>query len=108
MMTAGLSCNENRHPQKVMKELGITYQISVPQSISDSWEFWNCQNVPDELPKYIEEKHWNPLERIGWGLSQEMAESIIKHQQAVNSLDERNKAWEEENRGNIVGKKKQP
>jgi len=64
------------HPQKVMKELGITYQHAVPQSISDTWEFWNCENVPDDLPAFLEVKDWNPMDRIGWGLSQEKAEEI--------------------------------
>ena len=75
-MTAGIDCNENRHAQTVMKELGITYQHAVPQSISDSWEFWNCENVPNELPPYLKQMDWNPMDRIGWGLSQEVAEKI--------------------------------
>ena len=76
LMTAGIDCNENRHAQTVMKELGITYQHAVPQSISDSWEFWNCENVPNELPPYLKQMDWNPMDRIGWGLSQEVAEKI--------------------------------
>ena len=64
------------HPQKRMKALGITYQHCVPQSISDSWEFWNCENMPENLPPGIEIKDWDPMGRIGWGLSQEMAEEI--------------------------------
>lgn len=76
MMTAGIDCKENRHPKQVMRELGITYQHAIPQSISDSWEFWNCNNVPNELPPYLEKMDWDPMERIGWGLSQEDAEKI--------------------------------
>lgn len=64
------------HPQRVMKELGITYLHSVTQSISDTWEFWCCENVPENLPSGIEVKDWNPMDRIGWGLGQEMAEKI--------------------------------
>lgn len=64
------------HPQSVMKKLGISYQHSVPQSMTDTWEFWNCENVPDNLPPGLEKKDWNPMDRIGWGLSQEMAENI--------------------------------
>ena len=79
MMTAGIDCNENRHPQAVMKELGITYQHSVPQSISDSWEFWNCENVPSELPKYLRVADWNPMNRIGWGLSEADAKKISEY-----------------------------
>jgi len=76
MMEAGIGCNENRHPQLVMKSLGITYQHATPQSISDSWWFWNCENIPDELPKYLTVRDWNPMEMIGWGLSEEDAISI--------------------------------
>lgn len=64
------------HPQQIMKALGITYQHAVPQSITDSWEFWNCKNIPDILPSAIEIKDWNPMDRIGWGLSEEIAKKI--------------------------------
>lgn len=64
------------HPQKIMKDLGITYQHAVPQSMSDSWEFWNCENSPDELPRGLTLKDWNPMDRIGCGLSKEAAEKI--------------------------------
>ena len=76
LMTAGINCKENRHAQAVMKDLDITYQHSVPQSISDNWEFWNCENVPEELPEFLKVVDWDPMERIGWGLSQERAEAI--------------------------------
>lgn len=69
------------HPQKVMRDLGITYQYSVSQSISDSWEFWNCENIPEEMPEALRVANWNPMERIGWGLSQEMAEKIRDYKQ---------------------------
>lgn len=45
--------NELRHPQAVMKELGIKYESSTPQSIADCWIFENCTNIPKELPKYL-------------------------------------------------------
>ena len=44
-----------KHPQQVMKDLGITYKHSTPQSMADQWQFWNCGNIPDELPEFIEE-----------------------------------------------------
>lgn len=75
LMTAMME-GEDRHAQKVMKALGITYQHSVPQSISDSWEFWNCENVPDELPKQLKLMTHDPMKRVGWGLSQKTAEEI--------------------------------
>ena len=64
------------HPQKVMKELGITYQHATPQSIADQWWFWNCENVPEQLPPYLKVMDLNPMEQIGWGLSKEDAEKI--------------------------------
>jgi hypothetical protein len=64
------------HPQAVMKRLGITYQHATPQSMGDQWWFWNCENVPDPLPEYLGVLDLNPMEQIGWGLSQEDAEHI--------------------------------
>lgn len=78
MMTAGIDCNEDRHPQLVMRELGITYQHATPQSMGDQWWFWNCQNVPSELPKYLTELRLDPLKQVGNGLSQDDAEKIAR------------------------------
>ena len=75
-MTAGYNYNENRHAQVVMKELGIIYQMSTPQSIGDQWWFWNCENLPKKLPKYITILDLDPMNCIGYGLSKEMAEEI--------------------------------
>ncbi len=44
---------EMRHPQEVMMALGIDYAKAVPQSIADQWWFFDCQNVPAELPKFL-------------------------------------------------------
>lgn len=65
-----------KHPQQVMRELGITYQVSTPQSIADQWWFWNCENIPSELPPFLEVMEKDPMDSIGWGLSQDEAESI--------------------------------
>lgn len=75
-MTAGINCGEERHPQIVMKELMITYQHATPQSIGDQWWFWNCENIPDNLPKFITELEIDPMQCIGFGLSKEAAEDI--------------------------------
>jgi len=64
------------HPQKVVKELGITYQHSTPQSMGDCWWFWNCEVTPEPLPPYLSEIKLDPMECIGYGLSQEDAEKI--------------------------------
>lgn len=76
LITAQMDCNEKRHAQEVMGELGITYQHATPQSISDSWWFWNCENVPAVLPPYLTELKAKPHDCIGWGLSKEQADRI--------------------------------
>ena len=52
---ASWQCNENRHACVVMKELGITWKDSVPQSLGDQFWFLDCENVPDVLPEFITE-----------------------------------------------------
>lgn len=69
----------NEHPQATMKRLGITYQHSTPQSMGDQWWFWNCENVPDPLPIHFSILSLDPMELIGWGLSQEDAEKIMDY-----------------------------
>ena len=59
-----------------MKELGITYQHSTPQSMGDQWWFWNCENIPEQLPAFLEVADLKPMECIGYGLSKEEAEKI--------------------------------
>lgn len=76
LQTASQDCGEHGHPKAVMKELGITYQHATPQSMGDQWWFWNCENLPDELPEYISPLGTDPMKCIGWGLDQEIAEKI--------------------------------
>lgn len=71
------------HAQKVMASLGITYQHATPQSILDSWWFWNCENVPDELPPCLKELKVAPHDAIGWGLSKEDADRIAAYRHAA-------------------------
>lgn len=75
-MSAGMKYKENRHAQKVMRELGITYQHATPQSMYDCWQFWNCENVPEELPGFITQFKRDPMTMIGYGLSEESAIAI--------------------------------
>jgi len=70
------------HPQLVIKDLGITYQHATPQSIGDQWWYWNCENIPEELPKYFTVLDLDPMECIGWGLSKELAEMIRDYKEA--------------------------
>lgn len=76
MMGAMINHDESRHPQKVMKELGIDYQHATPQSMGDQWWFWNCENIPDDIPGFITDLNLDPMECIGYGLSKENAEKI--------------------------------
>ena len=40
------------HPQKVMM-LGIDYVKGEPNTLTDSWIFYECSNVPEYLPKFL-------------------------------------------------------
>ena len=73
------------HPLEIMKRLGITYQHATPQSMRDEWWFWNCENMPKELPPYLEVADWNPMKMIGWGLSKEDAEKIRDRSSGLES-----------------------
>lgn len=67
------------HPAQAMEELGIKYTHSTPQTMGDQWWFWNCSNVPDELPLFLSEIDLDPFSLIGKGLSRDQAEDIYKH-----------------------------
>lgn len=67
------------HAEEIMRQLGITYRHATPQSFYDCWWFWNCENVPDKLPAYIEPLKLTPREAIGRGLSYEDAERIASY-----------------------------
>ena len=73
------------HAQEYMKRLGIEYQRATPQSVIDSWWFWNCTNVPSPLPKGLTVLKTSPREAIGLGLSEEMAYAIETASKEKNS-----------------------
>ncbi len=79
-----LHTSEEKHPQLVMRELGISYMYAVPQSLYESWHFWGCVNVPVKLPPNISEIKTNPRRAIGHGLTEKQANSIIKRSKRVN------------------------
>jgi hypothetical protein len=83
-MQTAEECGESRHPQTVMRELGITYEKSTPQSLYDSWWFWNCTGAPDPLPKYLNELGARPHECIGDGLSKEDADRLAPEGQLTD------------------------
>lgn len=68
-----------KHAQQCMSDLGITYQKAVPQSLFDCWWFFNCENIPDSLPDWIENFDVDPMKCIGHGLSEEDAKSIVQN-----------------------------
>jgi hypothetical protein len=70
------------HPENIMLSLGIQYSHSTPQSMGEMWQFWNCKNIPDKLPEYITIADWNPLEWVGYGLSEAKAKEILEVQNA--------------------------
>lgn len=65
------------HAVKLMKRLGITYKLAVPQSLGDQWWFFNCRNVPPELPSCVTTRDFGNLDRlVGYGLSKENVTAI--------------------------------
>jgi hypothetical protein len=59
-----------------MAALGITYQLAVPQSMSDTWWFFNCENVRSSRPSRLRVLDKTAQQCVGWGLSQHMADEI--------------------------------
>lgn len=72
--------NDKTHPVHEMNALGITCLYRVPQSMGDCWEFFCCENIPENLPPYITEfKREDIISSVGFGLSEEMAKNILKY-----------------------------
>lgn len=75
---------EKRHPEEVMKSLGIHYIHSTPQSMGDQWWFWCCDlwarpdSIGDKpLPSFIEPIDLkDAFKYVGWGISKETAQII--------------------------------
>lgn len=73
-----------------MKELGIAYTHSTPQSLGDQFWFWNCSNIPENLPSYITELETkDPMEFVGWGLNEEEAKEIKRIADKRTEYDKR-------------------
>ena len=79
---AAMDAQEHRHPQEVMQALGINAMHATPQSITDAWWFWCCENIPSELPKYLTEMELEPTEAVGHGLTLNMARLLTTFAQA--------------------------
>lgn len=57
----------NKHPQQVMRDLGITYGNAVPQTIGDQWWFIDCNYASEMvLPAYISPMTLSPEEMDRW------------------------------------------
>ena len=67
---------ESIHAQEAMNQLGIKYQHATPQSMGDCFWFWNCLNIPDELPAWIYELEVKAMDYIGCGLNESQAMHI--------------------------------
>ena len=78
-MIDALHLGEKRHAQVFMKDSGITYTHSVPQSMLDCFWFFNCENIPNIIPLFLSELLIDPKSAIGYGLSPCMAEEIISY-----------------------------
>ena len=72
--------SEKRDAKIVMKDLAITYSHDTPQSIGDQYWFWNCENIPSPLPKYLEVLDIDPLDAVGFGLTEKEAKEIKEKQ----------------------------
>lgn len=69
-----------------IRNLGIKYQKSVPQTMADCWEFWNCSGIPEGLPSFVMAYETrDPYKSIGLGLSQQDADEIHAEQLKENS-----------------------
>jgi len=68
----------NEHPQDVMLKMGIAYEHATPQTIGDQWWFWNCTNIPAVLPEFMSYLNIEPMDYIGFGLSEEVARKLTK------------------------------
>ena len=71
---------DNRHAQHIMSDLGITYQKSTPQSINDTFWFWNCHNIPKSMPNYVKKLNVKAMDCIGYGLDEATAIAITENE----------------------------
>ena len=72
------------HPEKVMRQIGVDYTHSTPQTIYDKWIFWNCRALPriqpEPLPAFlIPLTNKDPFYWVGFGLSLKDAEDISRY-----------------------------
>ena len=70
----------NSKPIQKMTELGITWEKHFVSTISDCVFFFNCKNIPEAIPQYIQvQENRSPLEFVGCGLSENEANQLIEN-----------------------------
>ena len=72
------------HPEKVMRQIGVDYTHSTPQTAHDKWIFWNCRVLPrilhEPLPRFLTRlTNQDPFYWVGLGISREDAEDISRY-----------------------------
>lgn len=73
------------HPRIVMRRLGITYEHVTPPSTGTSWSFWNCSNVPDPLPPFLQPLTVAPMDAVGYEPSREVAAQLVRNAAAPDT-----------------------
>lgn len=75
-------------PKKDLQDLGITYKIMRGKSMSESIWFLCCENVPKELPPYInyflEDNDYYSI--VGYGIGEEVAKELTKYVKEKNTI----------------------
>ena len=67
--------NLNVNPKDELKKLGVIYQLSTQKGVSTV--FWNCQNIPKDLPEYFIVSDDSPnTQNCLFPLTQEIANQI--------------------------------
>lgn len=47
------NAGDNRHAADILRSLGITWKRSEGVMHINSFRFFDCENIPAELPKYV-------------------------------------------------------
>jgi len=73
------TCGLKSTPSEVMRGLGLTWSHSVSQGAFDQhWYFNVSGKIPEPLPDFLSEIKIDPHQLVGYGLSQDDADAIVK------------------------------
>lgn len=65
------------HPQHVMADLGITYELAIPMSVASQWWFFACSGMPNPLPLWLTPLGLSAGELVGrYGITEELAATL--------------------------------